>query len=120
MEDKPIRLTPAQRAKCNRPLKRLCANYADGNCLLLDDGEPCACPQSVCCSVLCRYFRSAVLPAEDALYAELYRSGAKLCERCGKPFLPRSNRQKYCESCGRLVHRKQKTESEKRRRSVDR
>ena len=119
MEGRLIRLTPAQRAKCNRLLKRLCANYDDGNCLLLDDGEPCVCPQSICYSVLCRYFRNAVLPAEDSLYAELYRSEAKRCEHCGKPFLPKCNRQKYCENCGRMIHRKQKTESEKRRRSVD-
>lgn len=119
MREKPIRLTPAQRSKCNRLLKRLCTNYDDGNCLLLDDGEPCVCPQSICYSVLCRYFRNAVLPAESSLYAELFRFESKRCSRCGKPFLPKSNRQKYCENCGRLVHRMQKTESERRRRSVD-
>ena len=33
------RLTPAQRARCNRLIRRLCANYDGGNCLPLDDGE---------------------------------------------------------------------------------
>ena len=38
------RLTPAQRARCNRLIRRLCANYDGGNCLPLDDGEAaCAC-----------------------------------------------------------------------------
>lgn len=119
MKEKPIRLTPAQQSKCNRLLKRLCANYNDVNCLLLDDGEPCVCPQSICCSVPCRYFRNAVLPVENSLYAELFRFEPKRCSRCDKPFLPKSNCQKYCESRGRLVHRIQKTESERRMRSAD-
>ena len=33
------RLTPAQRARCNRLIRRLCANYDGGNCLPLDDGD---------------------------------------------------------------------------------
>lgn len=40
------RLTPAQRARCNRLIRRLCANYDGGNCLLLDDGEGCVCVQT--------------------------------------------------------------------------
>ena len=35
------RLTPAQRARCNRLIRRLCANYDGGNCMPLDDGEGC-------------------------------------------------------------------------------
>ena len=42
-----IELTLSQRRRCNRLIKRLCANYDDGNCLLLDDGEPCVCPQTI-------------------------------------------------------------------------
>ncbi len=42
-----LRLTPSQRSRCDRLIKRLCANYDDGNCLLLDDGEPCVCPQTI-------------------------------------------------------------------------
>ena len=55
-----IELTPSQRRQCNRLIKRLCANFDDGNCLLLDDGEPCVCPQTISYSLLCRYFRNAV------------------------------------------------------------
>ena len=63
-----IELTPSQRRRCNRLIKRLCANYDNGNCLLLDDGEPCVCPQTISYSLLCRYFRNAVLPADKELY----------------------------------------------------
>ena len=44
------RLTPAQRARCNRLIRRLCANYDGGNCLPLDDGEGCVCVQTICCA----------------------------------------------------------------------
>ena len=47
------RLTPAQRAHCNRLIRRLCANYDGGNCLPLDDGEGCVCVQMISYSLLC-------------------------------------------------------------------
>lgn len=30
-----------------RRLVHECCNYDEGNCLLLDDGEPCVCVQSI-------------------------------------------------------------------------
>lgn len=65
------RLTPAQRARCNRLIRRLCANYAGGNCLPLDDGEDCVCVQMISYSLLCKYFRRAVLPADKELYDDI-------------------------------------------------
>ena len=35
------RLTPKQRQRANAIIKRLWANYDNGNCLALDDGESC-------------------------------------------------------------------------------
>ena len=64
------RLTPAQRARCNRLIRRLCANYDGGNCLPLDDGEGCVCVQTISYSLLCKYFRRAVLPADKVLCAD--------------------------------------------------
>lgn len=40
-----IKITPQQAKKVNALLQKLCANYDGGNCLLLDDGEPCVCVQ---------------------------------------------------------------------------
>ena len=51
-----------------RKLTHECCNYCDGNCLLLDDGEECVCVQSISYSLLCRWFRAAVLPLDGALY----------------------------------------------------
>ena len=110
------RLTPNQHIRCNALIKRSCANYSDGLCLPLD----CTCPQSVSYSLLCKYFRNAVLPADRNLTADILGGHRKNCVNCGAPFVPNSNRQKYCDQCGKLIHRKQKTRSENKRRSVDR
>ena len=45
-----------------RRLVHECCNYDSGNCLLLEDGEPCVCVQSISYSLLCRWFIAAVLP----------------------------------------------------------
>lgn len=33
-----IKITPKQSKKVNTLIKKLCCNYVDGNCLMLDDG----------------------------------------------------------------------------------
>ena len=74
------RLTPAQRARCNRLIRRLCANYDGGNCIPLDDGEGCVCVQMISYSLLCKYFRRAVLPADKVLCADIYRQRTRTCD----------------------------------------
>ena len=112
-----LRLTPSQRSRCNRLIKRLCANFDDGNCLLLDDGESCICPQTISYSLLCRYFRNAVLPAEKELYADLFKPRTYPCAEGGAACGPTANRQKYCPSCSKKVHRRQKNESARKRKT---
>lgn len=56
-----------------RRLVHECCNYDGGNCLLLEDGEPCVCVQSISYSLLCRWFTAAVLPLDEALEAALLR-----------------------------------------------
>lgn len=114
MSDKPPRMDYRQyRAACR--LVHECCNYDEGNCLLLDDGEPCVCVQSISYSLLCRWFRAAVLPLEPELAAALlYRGSRKRCAVCGAAFLPKSNRGKYCPDCaGRM--KKQRARERKRR-----
>ncbi len=98
-----------------RRLVHECCNYDEGNCLLLDDGEPCVCVQSISFSLMCRWFRVAVLPLDGELAAALlYRGSRKRCAVCGAAFVPKSNRGKYCPGCaGRMkkikaAERKQK------------
>ena len=111
-----VELTPSQRRRCNRLIKRLCANYDDGNCLPLDEGDGCVCVQMISLSLICKYFRNAVLPADKELYADIFRQRTYHCVECGAAFVPNSNRQKYCPACSKRVHRRQKNESERKRR----
>ena len=105
-----------------RTVQRLvheCWKNDEGNCLMLDDGwEPYICVQSISRSLVCKYFRAAVLPLDRELEtALLYKRDSKRCCRCGALFRPRSNRGKYCPDCAAAVHRQQKAESERRRRA---
>lgn len=111
------RLKPGQRKRANALIRKTCCNYENGNCLLLDDGEECVCPQTISYSVCCKWFRCAVLPQNKALEAEIFRcASVKRCAECGAAFVPRSNRAKYCEACAARVHKRQKNASDRKKR----
>ena len=100
---------PAQKRRASGLIRRECCNCEDGNCLALDDGDTCACPQMISFSVCCKWFRWAVLPLDRTLEAEIYRDrDLKRCAECGGVFVPKSNRGKYCPDCAARVHRRQK------------
>ncbi|MBC8537727.1 cysteine-rich VLP protein [Christensenellaceae bacterium NSJ-63] len=103
MSDNLPRMDYRQHRRARR-LVHECCNYDGGNCLLLDDGEPCVCVQSISLSLMCRWFRVAVLPLDGELAAALlYRGSRKRCAVCGAAFVPKSNRGKYCPDCaGRM------------------
>lgn len=111
------RLTPKQRQRANALIKRLCANYDNGNCLALDDGEPCACVQSISYSLLCKYFRKAVLPTEPLLEADILGTRFEKCVSCGAPIIKKGNRKKYCEKCAQRAYKKQQAEYARRKRA---
>ena len=74
-----------------RRLVHECCNYDNGNCILLDGGEPCVCVQSISYSLLCRWFRIAVLPLDGKLEAALlHRAERKRCTECGGYFHEKS------------------------------
>ena len=102
-----IRMTKPQLNKVKALIRRHCCNCVDGNCILLDDGEPCLCPQMLTYSLICKWFRSSVLPDSPALQNEIVlRKGEKLCTVCGRGFVPASNRAKYCPDCAKTVRRR--------------
>lgn len=96
-----IKITPQQAKKVNALLQKLCANYDGGNCLLLDDGEPCVCVQSISkYGIYCNYFKNAVLPADERMHAEIMKpTGGKRCVLCRQSFAPRAKNQRYCPAC---------------------
>ena len=105
-----------------RAVRRLvhdCCNYDGGNCLLLDDGEECVCPQSISYSLICRWFRAAVLPLDESLCAALlHRRERKKCVLCGGWYIPKSNRAKYCPECAKEEERRKTRERVRRHRAA--
>ncbi len=116
-----IRLNEAQCRKVKKLTRRLCANNDGGCCLLLDDGDEVICPQAISYSLLCRYFREAVLPADKELCADIMRvqDTRKKCELCGKPFHARSNRAKFCDACAPIAARRSAAERKRRQREQE-
>ena len=118
--DDPPRLNSSQYRRVKKLIRRLCANCDGGNCLLLDDGyEPCVCPQFLTCSLICKYFRAAVLPDDPELCGEIANAGdKKKCAACGQLFLPRSNRALYCDRCAPVMARRRVRERVRRYRGI--
>lgn len=105
-----------QQYRTARRLVHSCCNYDGGCCLLLDDGEECVCPQSITYSLICRWFRAAVLPLDAGLCAALlYRDRMKPCAVCGSYYVPKSNRAKYCPECAVASRRKKEAERQRKR-----
>ena len=75
------------------------------------------CVQSISYSLLCRWFRAAVLPLDGALCAEISKSRdeVKRCVECGAVFTPKSNRAKYCPDCAARVRRKKEAERQRQK-----
>ena len=105
------RMDEGQLRRVKKLIRGLCANCDGGDCLLLDDGEAHVCPQLITYSLLCRYFRAAVLPADRELYADIMeRDARKRCADCGAPFVPTGSR------CAVLRERRRKAEWARRNR----
>ena len=105
-----------QQYRAARRLVHSCCNYDYGNCLLLDNGEECVCPQSITYSLICKWFRAAVLPLDAGLCAALlYRDRMKPCAICGSYYVPKSNRAKYCPDCAVTTRRKKEAERQRKR-----
>lgn len=90
-KSEPIPVMDYRQYRRVRRLVHECCNYIDGNCSALDDGEECVCVQSISYSLLCRWFRAAVLPKDKELETAL--------------FTPGSNRAKYCPECAARMKR---------------
>ena len=115
------RMTPAQRKKANALIRKECCNCDHGNCLMLDDGDGCVCPQIISSTVLCKWFRHAVLPLDPELEAEIFEDrGMKSCAVCGCRFVPKSNRARYCPACAKKVKTDQAAERKHRQRDKQR
>ena len=112
------RLTPPQSRKVNALVLSLIHISEPTRLLSLDDGDECVCPQLISYSLLCKWFKVAVLPADKLLYAELYQTGdRKKCTECGTSFASSSNSVKYCPDCRKRITRRQAAERMRKRRA---
>ena len=68
----PIPVMDYRQYRRARKLVHECCNYIAGNCIALDDGEECICVQSISYSLLCRWFRAAVLPQDKELDTDTF------------------------------------------------
>ena len=113
------RLSPPQSRKVNSLVRRECCNCDNGHCILLDDGDECVCPQLISYSLLCKWFRIAVLPLDKLLYAELFKTeDKKRCTVCGTFFVSKSNSVKYCPDCRKRITNRQAAERMRKRRAL--
>ena len=101
------RLTEPQLLDARKLIKKRCCNYDHGQCLALDDGIVCACVQWYSYSLLCKWFRNAVLPAAPELEAGILKLyPRKRCVICNAPVYSKSNRAKYCPTCAKKERRR--------------
>ena len=117
-KSEPIPVMDYRQYRRVRRLMHECCNYIDGNCIALDDGEECVCVQSISYSLLCRWFRAAVLPQDKELEtALLHRMNAKRCAVCRALFTPGSNRAKYCPECAGRMKRIKAAQRKRKQRA---
>ena len=99
-------MTGRQRYKANALIKRLCANYDGGNCLLLDDGELCMRSVYFLLSAMQILPQCGIARRAEAGSRDIDVGSETVCERCGVPIEKHSNRQKYCADCARIMYLK--------------
>ena len=68
------RLTPENHRKVNALVRTFCCNYFDGNCILLDNGEPCVCPQSISNGSEQQYCQMTRIYTQNSLYPTTERN----------------------------------------------
>ena len=104
-------LTTAERTAIKNLVTSMCANYDGGYklCLPLD----CACVmlQEWWMGSECKYFKTAILPLDNALESALtggvpLMDDTRPCVLCGKLFSISSNRAVYCPDCSTKERKK--------------
>lgn len=115
-----IRITPKQSRKLSALIKKLCCNYVDGNCLLLDDGEEHSCVQCISrYGIYCNYFKNAVLLVDKQLHTEIMsKEKGKKCVLCSSYFKPKAKNQRYCPDCAEKQARLKVNERQRRKRAL--
>ena len=86
----------------------------------MDDGEECVCPQSISYSLICRWFRAAVLPLDGELYAALFpppSARRRRCRECKRVFTPPRHNTLYCPDCAEKRAKRSKRDWARKKRA---
>ncbi len=112
------RMDDDQLREARKLIQKRCCNYDDGSCLIFDWSFCNICPQWISNSVICKWFRNAVLPNDKLLCAQILctHDRIKQCLSCGAEFVPGSNRAKYCGKCAGQRRRSSKAAWARRKR----
>ncbi len=99
MSDNLPRMDYRQHRRARR-LVHECCNYDEGNCLLLDDGEPCVCVQSISFSLMCRWLTKAEMSRFRAFQTRINQGFFRGCQRVRDTFIlfPRKQRSKCVQT----------------------
>ena len=102
----------SQFRRAKKLVRSLCANHDYGNCVLLENRfGTCVCPQLISYSLICKYFRAAVLPVDKELHAEVMGTDKRRhCIGCQQPFVPERKNNLYCKPCVAKRERQRKRE----------
>lgn len=112
-----IRMNENQFNQAKKLIRKNCCNFSQGNCLNLDNGESCGCAQMLTRTVVCKWFREAVLPMDEKLHSELViPKVGKFCKTCGKPLCSRNGNIKYCSKCAYEQKKKRDADRKRKRR----
>ena len=110
-------MRPRERIRAYDLVRKECCNFDEGLCIVLEDGYGDVCVQCISHSIMCQWFRDAVLPLDTDLQHRLYpQSKGKACERCGTFFRPGSNRSRFCKECAVLREKRKRAERMRERR----
>lgn len=100
-----IELTNKQMKIIRKLVKEECANYIQGECIILNG----KCPQLSDKCNLCSYFKKSVLPLDEYLYSEVTREGFnKRCENCNVLFTSNAKNTRFCSKCAKEQTKKNK------------
>lgn len=111
-----IRMNEDQFNRAKKLIRKNCCNYSQGNCLCLDNGISSPCAQLITRTVVCKWFKEAVLPVDAKLHVELtpVKSG-RTCKTCGKQLCSKSKNIKYCSRCAYEEKKKRDVERKRKR-----
>lgn len=122
------KLTTSQLKRTKSLIREECCNCDSDNCKCLDNGKYIKCPQLDNSTLVCSWFKEAVLPLNPVLENEIFgvqtaknpKGQMKRCDVCGRIFKPKSPRTRHCPECAQKEYKKQQANYARKKRDHSR